>query len=352
MYTFNYSQATSDFANFYNNGNYTNYISDFSLGDAISLGNTEQQYYINAYNIFPVATLTFQGENLLNIGSEGTVTSFSIYEPSMGTVSGSNLSLGTSTYQNDLLNLTSSNEKIIGSSFNDIYYGYGGNDLLLGNRGNDTLNGGKGNDTLNGGKGNDTLYGGTGNDTLNGGNGIDTAVFSSRNNRINLASVTKQNTRDGKDILTGIENVKGGDGNDLIRGNGEANYLYGENGKDRLYGRAGNDRLYGGAGVDKLYGDAGNDRLYGGNGNDLLTGGLGNDQLTGGAGRDTFCIGTGVGKDVITDYGTGNDRIRLLGGLTEGMLTIDQAGANVKIKYEGDLMAIVQDTLIADLTFI
>ena len=343
MYTFNYSQATSDFANFYNSGNYSNYISDFSLGDAISLGNTEQQYYINAYNIFPVASLTFQGENLLNIGSEGTVTSFSIYEPSMGTISGSNLILGTFTYQKVLLNLTSSNEKIIGSSFNDIYYGYGGNDLLLGNRGNDTLYGGTGNDTLNGGKGNDTLYGGTGNDTLNGGNGIDTAVFSSRNNRINLASTSRQNTRDGKDILTGIENVKGGGGNDLIRGDSEANYLYGENGKDRLYGGTGNDRLYGGDG---------NDGLYGEDGNDLLTGGLGNDQLTGGAGRDTFCISTGVGRDVITDYGTGNDRIRLLGGLTEGDLTINQAGANVQIKYEGDLMAIVQDTLIADITFI
>ena len=58
------------------------------------------------------------------------------------------------------------------------------------------------------------------------------------------------------------------------------------------------------------------------------------------------------GKDVITDYGTGNDRIRLLGGLEENDLTIRQAGDNVRIKYEGDLMAIVQDTLIADLTFI
>ena len=83
-----------------------------------------------------------------------------------------------------------------------------------------------------------------------------------------------------------------------------------------------------------------------------MTGGLGNDQLTGGAGRDKFCISTGTGRDLITDYGTGNDHIKLLGGLTESDLTIRQAGDNVKIKYEGDLMAIVENTLIADLTFI
>ena len=53
----------------------------------------------------------------------------------------------------------------------------------------------------------------------------------------------------------------------------------------------------------------------------------------------------------IKDYGNGNDRIKLLNGLTESDLTINQAGDNVKIKYEGDLMAIVQDTLIADLNF-
>ena len=84
----------------------------------------------------------------------------------------------------------------------------------------------------------------------------------------------------------------------------------------------------------------------------MLTGGLGNDQLTGGAGNDKFCITTGVGRDIIKDYGNGNDRIKLLGGLSENDLTIRQAGDNVKIKYEGDLMAIVKDTLIADLTFI
>ena len=143
--------------------------------------------------------------------------------------------------------------------------------------------------------------------------------------------------------MTGIENVKGGDGKDLIKGDGVANYLYGEDGKDKLYGRDGNDRLYGG---DR------NDKLFGQSGNDMLTGGLGNDQLTGGAGRDKFCIGIGIGRDVVKDYTFGEDKIQLLNGLEENNLTINQAGDNVKINYGIDLLAIVQDTLISDLNFI
>ena len=99
-------------------------------------------------------------------------------------------------------------------------------------------------------------------------------------------------------------------------------------------------------------GNKGSDKLFGGYGRDKLTGGLGNDQLTGGAGRDKFCIGIGTGRDVIKDYSSGEDKIQLLNGLTEDDLTIREVGNHVKIKYDGDLMAIVQDTLIADLTFI
>ena len=84
----------------------------------------------------------------------------------------------------------------------------------------------------------------------------------------------------------------------------------------------------------------------------MFTGGLGNYQLTGGAGRDKFSINTGTGRDVITDYTSGEDKIKLLGGLTESDLTIREVGADMRIKYEGDLMAIVQNTVADDLTFI
>ena len=148
------------------------------------------------------------------------------------------------------------------------------------------------------------------------------------------------------------DTIFGFEGEDYLRGKGGSDVLHGGVGNDTLAGGKGADNLTGGGGKDTLTGGKGNDKLFGHAGNDVLIGGLGNDQLTGGAGRDKFCIGTGAGRDVIKDYGTGNDRIKLLNGLEESDLTIRQAGDNVKIKYEGDLMAIVQDTLIADLTFI
>ena len=135
--------------------------------------------------------------------------------------------------------------------------------------------------------------------------------------------------------MTGIENVDGGAGNDIITGNSSANTLNGGNGNDILYGYLGNDRLVGGAGSDRL------------------TGGVGNDTLTGGNGNDIFQINSGAGRDVITDYEKGNDRIKLLAGITENDLTFSYVGGHTRIKDdEGDLLAIVQDTIAADITFI
>ena len=261
-------------------------------------------------------------------------------------------------------------ENVNGGAGNDIITGNNYANTLNGESGKDTLNGGRGQDTLNGGNGNDKLNGGLGYDVLVGGNGTDTAVFSSKNNHINLALTRRQNTRDGRDILRSIENVDGGAGNDTITGNNSANTLYGGNGNDKLNGGADNDRLFGDAGKDLLIGGAGNDRLYGrddndrlfgeagndilfgGKGADTFNGGEGSDQYIGGNGADRFCINKGVGRDVIADYGTGNDQIKLLGGIKERNLTINQAGSDVRIKYEDDLLAIVKDTVAADINFI
>ena len=95
------------------------------------------------------------------------------------------------------------------------------------------------------------------------------------------------------------------------------------------------------------------DRLYGNNGADRLIGGIGNNTLTGGAGNDIFSINTGDGRDLITDYTSGEDRIKLLGGITEDDLTFSYVGGHTRIKDdEGDLLAIVQNTIAADITFI
>ena len=147
------------------------------------------------------------------------------------------------------------------------------------------------------------------------------------------------------------ETISGDDSRETITGSNLNDFIFGLGGKDRLIGGKGKDTLIGGNGQDRLIGGKGKDTLTGGTGKDILIGGKGKDTLTGGTGKDIFFISAKTGRDTITDYES-IDQIRITGGLMESDLKINQAGDNVKIKYEGDLMAIVQDTLISDLTFI
>ncbi|WOX49141.1 retention module-containing protein [Aeromonas sp. XH] len=113
------------------------------------------------------------------------------------------------------------------------------------------------------------------------------------------------------------DTLYGGDGNDILFGQGGDDFLYGGAGNDILFGGSGNDTLYGESGSDVLSGGSGNDTLYGGTGNDVLSGGLGNDILVGGlgddilkgdAGADAFTWLKGdteagkVAKDYIVDF--------------------------------------------------
>ncbi|MBL0513196.1 retention module-containing protein [Aeromonas media] len=113
------------------------------------------------------------------------------------------------------------------------------------------------------------------------------------------------------------DTLYGGDGNDILFGQGGDDFLYGGAGNDILFGGSGNDTLYGESGSDVLSGGSGNDTLYGGTGNDVLSGGLGNDILIGGvgddilkgdAGSDTFTwlkgdtVAGSVAKDYVVDF--------------------------------------------------
>ena len=135
------------------------------------------------------------------------------------------------------------NDSIVGGGGSDTLIGGGGSDTLIGGGGNDTLDGGAGNDSLLGGLGNDAFAGGAGNDTLAGGDGIDRADYSASSvaMQVNLLSGTA--TGDGSDVLSGIENVTTGTGNDSI-----------------LAG-ASNDTLNAGLGLDTVKGEAGTDFL-------------------------------------------------------------------------------------------
>jgi hypothetical protein len=110
--------------------------------------------------------------------------------------------------------------------------------------------------------------------------------------------------------LPGCPN-KGG----LLSGTGRSDALRGGKGDDEvrgrdigseLYGGDGSDVLYGGAGHDSIEGDQDDDVLYGGDDGDIyLSGGEGDDVIYGGDGND-IGVGGGRGEDVL--YGKdGND---------------------------------------------
>ncbi len=184
-----------------------------------------------------------------------------------------------------------------------------GTDTVFAGSGSDSIWAGAGDDILRAGEGRNTVSGGAGADSIESGGGGDTLL--------------------------------GGSGNDTILAGLGDDYVSGGAGADSLRGDVGNDSLLGGSGADSLYGQDGNDYLVGGSGADLLMGGAGNDTLFGGSGGDTFSFDNGFGRDVISDFGPG-DQINLAAGLnntgiataadlvTKGMVTGGTTAAGTK----------------------
>lgn len=111
---------------------------------------------------------------------------------------------------------------------------------------------------------------------------------------------------DSQAITVGVANlggltILGGNKDQTLSGGGEEDFIDGANGKDVLYGLGGNDTLLGGTGKDSL---------FGGTGRDWLDGGVGDDRLNGGAGADTFRFQGLFGRDVVSDFEVGVDRIQ------------------------------------------
>ncbi|MGO1078040.1 calcium-binding protein [Inquilinus sp. CA228] len=145
-------------------------------------------------------------------------------------------------------------DDLFGQFGNDVLSGAAGNDRLFGEQDGDTLDGGSGDDRLFGGGGNDILRGSTGVDRLDGGGGVDLASWftGSAGVAVSLATGTGSGGDAQGDILTGIENLSGSQGNDSLVGNAGANVLQGWSGSDVLTGSGGKDTLTGGAGADRF----------------------------------------------------------------------------------------------------
>ncbi len=132
----------------------------------------------------------------------------------------------------------------------------------------------------------ESLVGGTGVDvfrakegveyfgSIDGGAGVDrmeyTAFVSSVSVNLSLGAAT------GFASVSRIENITGGNSDDLLVGDASDNVISGGNGDDVLFGMAGNDTLNGNIGRDLLFGGSGADLIRGSSGEDILIGGLTN----------------------------------------------------------------------------
>jgi len=156
-----------------------------------------------------------------------------------------NLTTGTDQYGNaysSIENINGGNgaDEFTGNSVDNVLYGGNGNDILDGRAGNDILNGGAGDDVLIANYGSDAFNGGLGNDTYQiQGSRVEDLAFD-----IDLNAGTDQHGN----TYSNIENIIGGNGDDILIGSADNNVLNGGAGNDTLYGGGGNDTLDGGTG--------------------------------------------------------------------------------------------------------
>jgi Ca2+-binding RTX toxin-like protein len=141
---------------------------------------------------------------------------------------------------------------------------------VIGGPGDDRITGSAIGNVLEGGPGNDRLAGGqylelSGGDEFLGGSGIDTVDYWLDKEAGTVqapVTVTLDALADdgaaGEDFVhQDVENVRGGEGDDLLVGGPGKNVLRGESGNDVLRGGPGNDTLDGGSGADVLNGEDG-----------------------------------------------------------------------------------------------
>jgi Ca2+-binding RTX toxin-like protein len=222
----------------------------------------------------------------------------------------------------------------------------GGDDSVTTGDGNDSVHTGGGNDIVHAEGGDDSIIGGQGggDDIYDGGTGSNTVSYPSATNPVTIdlhafdrsnggtigdlltaagfdphMSVGKAEGVDiGTDVLINIQNATGGQGNDSITSDDNANVLA---------GGLGNDTINAGDGDDTI-----NYTL--GDGADIIDGGLGNDTLavSGTAGDDTILVN--VSSDVITSIAsmtpTGIDNYTV-NGLANGAAgdTLDYTGTGI-----------------------
>ena len=234
-----------------------------------------------------------------------------------------------------------------GASATSVFVGGVAEDTLLNVEG---VVGGAGDDVLTGDGLANAFRGGLGQDRIDGGAGLDTADY---RDKAVAVSVTLAGSKAAtvfvggvaEDTLLNVENVTGGTGDDVLKGDGLANVLSGGAGADTLQGMAGNDTYWVddardavleavGGGRDTVYAtvsyalargqeiealtlDPNGTGAFALTGNEFantLTGNAGANRLAGGAGADTFVFDARLGGgnvDRLADFSAADDTIAL-----------------------------------------
>ncbi|MCP5082969.1 MAG: hypothetical protein GY948_14875 [Alphaproteobacteria bacterium] len=209
-----------------------------------------------------------------------------------------------------------------------------GNDTVIGSAGDDVIIGNMGDDTLLGGDGDDDFMIGVshGFDTFDGGAGYDQILASADNVKIGLIG----------DFDNEVEEISAnGFSGVSILGKWQAQTF-----------DFSNVLLTGIAAIDMA---GGHDVVIGSAGDDVIIGGTGNDTQTGGLGADTFVFRDGEGEDVITDFGTGDDLVRLdqvagFDDFADVQGAFSQVGADALLDLGGGQSILFEDTLVSALT--
>ena len=238
---------------------------------------------------------------------------------------------------NDTLNLSASNAaaavNITGNNLGNV--SIGGSTVasfsrianIVGTTGDDTfaLSNGK---ALTG-----TLTGPAGNDTL------DYSAYTT-SVRVNLTTGAATSIDDGRASgITGVENVTGGSGSDILIGDANANVLRDGNGNDVIVGGGGDDTIYGGRGYDIIItgGTTAAATVYGDGGQDLTIGGSYTQQANLAALNSLMAEWSRTGESLSTKISHLNGTVR--GGLNgEFFLNAStvQTDSAIEALYGGD----------------
>lgn len=221
-------------------------------------------------------------------------------------------------------------ERLFGSQLGDHLTSQAAGATIYGLDGADTIDGGDGDDVLNGGLGDDIISGGGGRDRLTGGLGADAMTGGDGNDLYSVDDV-------GDTVTEGA-----GGGRDRVQSS--VSYTLSDNVEVlALIGLALDGT--GGATANTIIGNGLNNRLDGGAGNDVLQGGAGDDVLIGGTGADRLTGGDGVDTFVLSDIGTGVDRITDWAAGEKIEIAIADLGLDI-----GDVVSLVNDASKAGLT--